>query len=539
MQSTRTRQRATPDALQTHSGDADVDAIVDAPLVEADPPHAVMRTSAENGRHWAAVFYGACALILGASLFAAVYRNGMPSMWLDEASSWHNVRGGWSRLMSYCVGGDDSSGFAYANLLKLWTLVFGASSETTMRWLSALIVVAFVGVMLQVSRRLWGNRAAICVGILAAVHPEVIFWSRQIRTYALVLLATSLCLWGLVAYLQSPAQRRPKRLLIAGSCLLVASHLFGFFFVCGMAVFLAMHGWLNAAPSQRLRQAVSQAAPLKWAVVLGLGWALVMRSRIQDSLNDFWIGGTMGENALHLVNTLLPSAALWTALLALGLLLMWRRRQDLSNRTALLAFFAIALPVVLGPLAATLMARGDHNFVHPRYAISLIPLLLLPIGYCLARIPYRTGVVAAIIVAAATLYVSDIGRLYRPDAPWGDDTRAATRYLNAHARSHDVAMLLPWCERIAFEYYGLTMPLEGAPRDDLAKCLGTWTERWGPQPRRDWAAERVWLILIHGEPRRTYADVDLSAFPQKQFGKLRVVRIDSPQRHAPQSVNAR
>ncbi|MFH1419563.1 MAG: glycosyltransferase family 39 protein [Planctomycetota bacterium] len=471
------------------------------------------------------LFYVGCALVLGISLFAAAYRIGVPSMWMDEASSWHNVRGGWGRLFSYCVGGDDSSGLAYAHILKVWTAVVGDRPEARMRWLSIAITVAFVALMLKIGHALWGRTAGLCVGLLAALHPQVVFWSRQVRAYSLVFLATALCLWGLIVYLRS-SPKKNARWLCVGACLLVLSHLFGFFFLCGMGLFLVALGWSAQREPRSLKRAIMAAAPLKWAAVLGLGWAVIMRSRIQDSLTDFWIGGTVGQNAVAMFGSVLPVFWVSGALLLAGVAMLWANRAGRTERTVLLGVAALTLPVLIGPFVATLMATGGHNFIHPRYVVPTIPVLLLPAGYLFSRVPRGFGVIAALLVAAGIAQESGTLRLYRSQAPWGDDARCAAAFLNHQVGPQDRVLLVPWCERITFEYYGVdTAMMQGTPRDNVQAWLDERQARRPAEPQAN--AGCWWLVLIHGEPNREY-DIPTTGTREWRFGKLRILRLNDP-----------
>ncbi len=498
-------------------------------------------------------FYLGCALVLGLSLFAAAFRIDVPSMWMDEASSWHNVRGGWGRLFSYCVGGDDSSGLAYAHILKVWTAVVGDRPEARMRWLSIAITLAFVAVMIKVGYALWGKAAGLCVGLLVALHPQVIFWSRQVRAYSLVFLATAICLWGLIVYLRSgptgssrecgtgvsPVDSPPGRLchsdlrtdshgnsqwLCIGTCLLVLSHLFGFFFLCGMALFLVIMAWQGQSGRKSLMKAFFAVAPLKWAAVLGLGWAVIMRSRIQDSLTNFWISGTVSENAVAMFGSMLPIFWLSGTFLLAGLALLWINRAGRTERIVLLSVAMLTLPVLIGPFFATLMASGGHNFIHPRYVVPAIPVLLLPIGYLFSKAPRGLGVAVALVTAVGIAHASGVPRLYRSDAPWGDDARRAAAFLKREVGPQDRVLLVPWCERITFEYYGVdTATMQGAPRDNVQTWLAEQQTQQQTKPQT--STKRWWLVLIHGEPNRDYR-ISTTGTREWDFGKLRLLRLD-------------
>ncbi len=451
------------------------------------------------------------------------HRLSVPSIWIDEASSWNNVRGGWWRLIEFCVGGDDSSGLLYANMLKLWTGAFGVFPESRMRSLSVLCTLVFIGLMYLAALFAWGSRAATFVAILAAAHPLVTFWSRQARAYSLLLACASFSILGLVLRFRGNARRISLLMIGCGSAMLVLTHLFAAFFVMGLALVLAYQPCEGPTleTGGTLRRMAVRVAPLRWAALLLLLWVFVTRVRIQSSLTQFWTSGSIPEAVQHSAAALLPPIWLYGTAAAAGLIALGRQSGNsraLRSTTILLLLGMIAL----GPVLTSLLARGGHHFVHPRYMLSAVPLLVLPVGYLFSRAPIWLGAPGCAIFACAAAYCGGTLELYKPTAPWGDDIRAAAAIIRSSSQPNDALLVLPWCERISLEYYGVALPVAYSPDDNIARIKAEWPGLWKTR------VSRVWIVLVRGEPGREYESMKLSGHPAWRLGTLQLIRIDHP-----------
>jgi len=485
-------------------------------------PDATRSFAAWIRRHrWEALF-GATLFV--AALLVMVHRLSVPSIWIDEASSWNNVRGGWWRLIEFCVGGDDSSGLLYANILKLWTGAFGVFPEARMRSLSILFTIVFVGLMYLAARFAWGSLAAIFVAMLAAAHPLVTFWSRQARAYSLLLACASFCILGLVLRFRGSARRLSLLMIGFGSAMLVLTHLFAAFFVLGLALVLAYQPCKGPTLESggTLRRMACRVAPLRWAALLLLLWVFVTRVRIQNSLAQFWTSGSILEAVQHSASALLPPIWLYGTAAVAGLIVLGRQSgnaNSLRSTTILLLLGAIAL----GPILTSLLARAGHHFVHPRYMLSAVPLLVLPVGYLFSRAPIWLGAPGCAVFACAAASFGGTLELYKPTAPWGDDIRSAAAIIRSSSQPGDALLVLPWCERISLEYYGVALPVAHTPDDNIARIKAEWPGLWSAQ------ATRVWIVLVRGEPGREYESMNLSGHPAWRLGTLQLLRIDHPE----------
>ncbi len=269
---------------------------------------------AETVAAWRFRLLGGLVCLL--SLAAGLYELGRPSVWFDEAASWAITNGNWKEYWILTTGGDDCGGFIYTLLLRFWTACAG-KSEIALRLPSVLAATAFTGVMLMVGRSLWGRAAGLAVGLLAALHPQVIAWSRQARAYSPELLATALCVAAVLAYSRS-GRRRDGWLLAGAVFLVVALHTFGTFVAAGVLLFLVSR---RLGPGQAEEDGAPAALHL-WptfpALLFAVIWHMLMIPRIRANLVHFWTEGTILENYALVLRTHLPLWPAYGGLLAAG-----------------------------------------------------------------------------------------------------------------------------------------------------------------------------------------------------------------------------
>ena len=122
----------------------------------------------------------------------------------------------------------------------MWTRVAG-TSEVALRLPPALFGIALVPVGYAIGRRLGGQRAAVALGALVAVHPLLVYYSQEARGYAAVALA---CALGFLCFLDALEQRRRASMWWAlASAVALGCHYFAIFPVAiEAAILLARRG---------------------------------------------------------------------------------------------------------------------------------------------------------------------------------------------------------------------------------------------------------------------------------------------------------
>jgi mannosyltransferase len=141
-------------------------------------------------RSWL-VLVALCAL----AALLRFYRLDAQSLWYDEGISAHQLTRSFPEIAA--AAARDTHPPLYYWLLKVWGQAFGAT-ELGLRSLSALLGVAAVGLTWLIGRRLFGGGAALVTGVLLACSPLAVYYSQEVRMYALVLACGLLASWGYV-----------------------------------------------------------------------------------------------------------------------------------------------------------------------------------------------------------------------------------------------------------------------------------------------------------------------------------------------------
>ncbi|MBM3190476.1 MAG: hypothetical protein FJZ90_17395, partial [Chloroflexi bacterium] len=208
----------------------------------------------------------ALALILAAALGLRLYRIGHQSLWNDEGTS---VALAQRDLLAITRDAShDIHPPLYYYLLHIWLRLFG-TGEPAARSLSAVAGTALVGVTYGLSRRFWGERAALLAALLAALAPFQVYYSQEARMYILAALLGALSMWAYDRWIERalPSGRSaPGRLVayVAVSALALYSHYFAatlilaqnlatlVFALSGRAGAPTIEGPLHLRPMQRL-----------------------------------------------------------------------------------------------------------------------------------------------------------------------------------------------------------------------------------------------------------------------------------------------
>lgn len=379
------------------------------------------------------------------------YKLDVPSLWIDEAVSWRSASGSWAQLYQYAKFGQDCGGIVFSAVLKVWVGVFGAS-EWSLRMPSAIAGIGFVALMMRVGLVLWGRRAALYVGLIACLNAGTLTYARESRAYALLLALAALGFLGLATFWK----RSPRRgiWLLWLSCPLVAmTHVFGVFIVAGFAGAQALLWWRAKNATRRTEELVGAAVPIVFALVLAVAWSLVMRSRIEMIMTNFWtteaaIGSLL--SSYHVV----VDEWIW---IAVGLVFLIVRAEEPSRRLEAMAIAMVALSVTAGPGIASLLNQGSHHFVFSRYLLPVVPCAALLGGYALNRLGWVPGVALIVLVFWMPL-VSPFPRLHAPNAHYGQNVRGATHLLSSKMKNGDEVAILPAWNDLTFEYYGFAIP---------------------------------------------------------------------------------
>jgi hypothetical protein len=445
---------------------------------------------------------------VGLTAARALYRLDVPAFWYDEAVTWLNISGTWSHQIHQAARGDDLGGFLHSACLKAWSSWAGFS-EFGLRFPSAIFALALVGVLWSAGRLLWGNAAGLGAAAAATLLPGFLPYAREARGYSLLMLAVAVGLLGLAGYWRQ--RRWGEWLLAIGAGGAVATHIFGFFALTGLAAAYLALVRRNFRPGMSPRAWLRLARSLVPPLILGLVWVFGTRKAIAHYLREFWLKTPVGGVFIELLPLLL--------LLAVALVLLVREERQTERRLGLTILTAAAIPIVAGPVAASLLSRGDHHFMLFRYFLALLPLAALAGGYILSRLrpPFAAGLAVALL--AAVSFTPAARPLYAPGG-WHDmPVRALVTFLRGAVSAHDRVLVVPSYEYLTLQYHGF-VPAAWGDRTafEFDRC---WRHlRAGRTDRR------AWLVLFDQTGRFVELPRHLLRRPAWSSGRLSVYRCD-------------
>ena len=326
----------------------------------------------------------ALALIAGFALWTRLWNIGAEPMWLDEAYSAYAASKGWDFLWTVVPRYETHPPFYYS-LLRAWTLFAGDGlvAERLPGVLCGIATLAVAGLAALRLARIAGmegaraHNVALAATALVAVSPVLIWMSREIRPYPLMILAYA----GATLALLAIAERRTAGQPVAGRA-------FTGWLACGWLML-----WLH------------NLGPL-YAAAMGLALLCVVRLKAMTRTDWLWFaGGHLAVILLWLpaLSILLDQAPEWARatwlrfstydlarratyvfsgprddfrtaaaiLAACGGALLWRLRQR--------ALLAALLLMALLPLALSLLISATMTpvFIIRTMTPLAIPALLL------------------------------------------------------------------------------------------------------------------------------------------------------------------
>ncbi|MBO9378491.1 hypothetical protein GG804_17120 [Sphingomonas histidinilytica] len=273
----------------------------------------------------------AAALIAGFALWARAWNLGAEPMWLDEGYSAYAAAQGWDFLWNIVPRYETHPPFYYS-LLRAWTLVAG-DGLLAHRMLGLLCGLATLPVAALAAARLARiagvdrARVALAAAALVAASPVLVWMTREIRPYPLMILAYAGATLALLAIAERRAEGRP----LAGA---------------------AFAGWLGCGT---LMLWLHNLGPL-YAGAMGLALLCIVRVRTMTRADWLWfVGGHVLAIALWLpaLLILLDQAPEWVKAtwLKFSTVDLWRRatymftgpRDDIRAAAAILALCGAAL----------------------------------------------------------------------------------------------------------------------------------------------------------------------------------------------------
>ncbi len=305
----------------------------------------------------------------------------------------------------------------YYVLAWIWARVFG-SSDLALRSFSAVIGTLVVPAAFLAARELVSRRTGILVALFATVSPLLVWYSQEARAYSLLVLLSTLSLYGFARVWEAPS---PRRVLFwaAVSCLAVSTYYFAIFLVFAeAAALLARYRFMRAIvySSGAIALLVAVMAPL--AFVQGrtgnAGWidGIPMATRAQEAIRQLvtaapapaWAGAGGAESRTH--DLWILAAVVVILAVAAVLRYVHGRERDGALLALGLGAAVIVVPLVLC-LASGLVfdTRGDV-FLYRALLPAWTPLAIVVAAGFGARRAGMPGLAAAGALVAASLAVT-------------------------------------------------------------------------------------------------------------------------------------
>jgi mannosyltransferase len=377
-----------------------------------------------------------------------LWRLNRDELWFDEGFAALVALQPVPQLVSELVR--DSSPPLYFLLLRAWTLMVGAD-PWSLRVLSVICGGLAIWGVFALGRQLFGCRAATAAAMLLALSPLHIYYSREVRPYALLI---ALAIASLLALerLQSPDWRRLVTYVVV-TLAAAYTHNYGLLLLAVLGVWVALRRvdlgsaaaaaslvvlgyapWLPSLTNQLASGATSWVA----AIWNSTPPAMVLFK----SVAGFCIGGFTPE--YFAVGTSgWPTSVHWTSYLVFGALVasaLGRRPAPATARLAVALGVLLVVPFGLS-FVAPIYVVGRHDVV-------ALPLFLLLAGAGFVRLPRAAASAAGLAIAA--LAVAALHAFY--SKPTADLGRRQAAVLLEHARSPD-QILTTGYTRNTVEYY--------------------------------------------------------------------------------------
>jgi mannosyltransferase len=375
------------------------------------------------------------------------------SVWFDKAVTVRDVSGSFGHMLSSVAHNELSPPF-YFTCVWLWRHVFGTTAAD-MRTLSALAGTAMVPVAFVAAKRIFGSRAGTVAAALVASSSTLLYYSQELRAYALLSL---LCGLGFLAFLDALDDRGTAALArwAALALLALATQYYAWLIVAPEAVILL---------AQALRSKIRPRAPVVAVGIVGAGAiALLAFAESQYASSDGYVGAQLSSpfQAVHFTaagaapGNVLPSivrqlaigqggpakyrvASLVVMVVAVAIVLLLRHPDDRHRRraTQLLLLAAVGAIVAAACLALNLPMQG-------RYLLPLWLPATIAIAYALSSPSAgRIGLVFAAGLCAVWLVVGIVS-VTDPTFSARENTRGAARALGVAQADRVVAIDDAW-----------------------------------------------------------------------------------------------
>ncbi|MEP7288399.1 MAG: glycosyltransferase family 39 protein [Chloroflexota bacterium] len=400
-------------------------------------------------------------------VIAVVYRLihlGELSMWWDELWSVFQING---TLVQTLERTPVDWPPLYYVVLHVWTALAG-HNDLTVRALSAFAGILTTAVIYRVGQVLHSRQAGWLAALIFAISNTTVYFSIEVRGYALLYLFTAAAIWLYVRWVRKPTFRRAIPYAVAAILALYTHYT--------AAILIAFTGLYLLLFARRLF--------VRWlGIVAVMGIALLPQaSRLaqiaQIRANVVWVG------EINATLLMIPRAlsghqeiaySLLIGLALVGLILYLRRNLPQTHPE-----IGALLAGLLFPVIAYLL-QGRLGLYSIRYLNAVLPATLLIFGIGLANLPPRLrqiSTIALLIMGLAPWQPFD----FRPHYSDAKPVRDLVQAMAVKMHPGDTFVIDPKCpcgESMAWWYYEPLYFPGGIPK--------------ATQPEQ--AGRRVWYLV--------------------------------------------
>ena len=361
------------------------------------------------------------ALWLGLLLVAAValrVREAIRApMWFDEIYTWWVARGGPFEAIG--IAARDVHPPLHFVLLGTWGLAGDAT--LWLRSLSILFGLAAIVITFLMTRDMFGRGAAFIAAALLVIHPMHIYFSQEVRSYALLWILLPSAWWFMWRWVRYD-RRRDAVLYAVSAVLALYTHYFAGFV-------LALGGAWGLAVLLREPKRLSQWLAWNGVVVLAFAPQVpTLLAQIERQSGAHWMSGTSPRALIDWTRHVSFSALYMVPVIAgAAALPLLRSRQ--RHTAILLVLLAAVPPLVLWWLTT----RGAHLYAE-RYMYYMLPAATALVGAGIAGLPHRVlqWAPALLLIAFGVRAVS-----LRPPMPESTNLKSALERIEASAQRGD------------------------------------------------------------------------------------------------------
>ncbi len=422
-------------------------------------------------------------LALALRLFGLTYH----SLWLDESVSIKWARMSTGDILAYTTNMTEDAHPPLSYLaLHGWIRIFG-DGEASLRGHVAALGFLLVVFMYLLAKELAGMRAGLLAALLAAVNPYLIWYSQEVRMYALL---GTLSVASTFFLLRGLASGRVRWWL----CYLLAAVGGIYTSIIGVLV-VPFHGLAVILSLRRQRKNAVQG--LLAVVAAGLAFTPLAALAWHAS------GVITTERAVPTILSLITTAPVilllrqvpagWQILAAPGVALavigaIWVIRRDLSQGLIVVLYTIVPLSLIF------LLSVWRLPIFGPPYIIIVAAPFLLAVALGVEALWQRRAAAGAAALCVLC-FISLFALRYDWDRSMGkEDWRAAARYITEHAGPNDAILAMPYYASLPLSYYyrGALPILQ--PFSDPVKAEAIALALQGIEQY-----ETVWLVWSHGE----------------------------------------